>query len=101
MSCHIGCKKKKKKKGRQYYVFKIHFYQTTKTFHGWLLPDILARKVVMKATQLRCNGQQSLWGKIRQNYFEIEHFGPYSYQKMSLSALQLWTACNLYTKASR
>lgn len=55
----------------------------------------------MKATQLRCNGQQSLWGKIRQNYFEIEHFGPYSYQKMSLSALQLWTACNLYTKASR
>lgn len=93
--------KKKKKKGRQYYVFKIHFYQTTKTFHGWLLPDILARKVVMKATQLRCNGQQSLWGKIRQNYFEIEHFGSHSYQKMSLSALQFWTACNLYTKASR
>lgn len=55
----------------------------------------------MKATQLRCNGQQSLWGKIRQNYFEIEHFGSHSYQKMSLSALQFWTACNLYTKASR
>lgn len=99
--CHATLVVKKKKKGRQYYVFKIHFYQTTKTFHGWLLPDILARKVVMKATQLRCNGQQSLWGKIRQNYFEIEHFGPYSYQKMSLSALQFWTACNLYTKASR
>lgn len=99
--CHATLVVKKKKKERQYYVFKIHFYQTTKTFHGWLLPDILARKVVMKATQLRCNGQQSLWGKIRQNYFEIEHFGPYSYQKMSLSALQFWTACNLYTKASR